>query len=447
MNSKIINPQPLKNFTSRIRSNRPAAVLVFVLIQFILAAALAALLLGVFKFPGETLFAVGLTLLLSLGVTLTGFQFFAPAFLLKDPPGAPPPQETEPACPKQILTALDVASLRRAILQEVLPGLHIRQFAMVRLTEEKQPEPIILLGIKVNELPPNCQIPALIEFGQAAVDPSCADIPTWIRLVIPLYDGKKRLAVWLFGARDANQAYSAGEIAAINIHAAQASLALINIQQANNLRGLYLAEMESHEKEDEKLAIELHDEVLNSLSLMGGSLDPLDTPPMVLKAYQGAIHHIRDMINDLRPSMLNYGLYSGLAALVEEFNNLRLEEIQVFLDIPDTDISYQPQVEMHIYRIVQQAFQNAVQHSCANIIHISGVLEPHALEIEVSDDGVGISGLENIDLSTLLNDHYFGLAGMSERAGLIGATLQIKSQPNRGCRVTITWRPQFTPGE
>ena len=143
--------------------------------------------------------------------------------------------------------------------------------------------------------------------------------------------------------------------------------------------------------------------------------------------------------------MLNYGLYSVLAALVEELNNLRLEEMQVFLDIPDTDISYNPEVEMHLYRIVQQACQNAVKHSRATSIHISGILEPDAVQIDISDDGVGFSGQQSMDLPSLLNNHYFGLAGMYERAELIGAALQIKSQPNRGCRVTITWRPSERP--
>ena len=440
MSNTIINLKPLKNFSSRIRSSRAAAVLVFILVQVLIAAVLTYILFHIFNFPGDALFAAGLAVMLSIGATLLGYRPFERFFQLKVLEVVTPPQKLAPTYLKRILTAMDLGTLRSVILQEVLPDLKVSQFAMIRLSEDKQPEPVVMLGILSQDLPNSREIPVLI--SSQPIDASRPDLccPNWIRLVIPLYDNQKLLAVWLLGGHDPDDIYSPANIEAVKNLAGQAAHALVNIRHANDLRALYLADLESREQERQKLATELHDEILNSLALIGGNMDPFDTPSMILKSYQGAIRSIRDMINDLRPSMLNYGLYSGLAALVEELNSLRLEEMQVFLDIPDTDISYNPQVEMHLYRIVQQACQNAVQHSRANSVHISGILEPDAVEIEISDDGVGFSNLQTIDLPTLLSNHYFGLTGMYERAGLIGAVLTMQSRPNQGCRVRVVWR-------
>jgi signal transduction histidine kinase len=441
MKNRLFSPQTIKNIANRIRSSRTTAVLAFILIQIIIAATLTGILFRIFNFPGEALFAAGLAVTISVGSTLLGYRSFERTFQLKVLGSIQPPQKLAPIYLKHILTAMDVGSLRDVILRDVLPDLKVRQFAMIRLTEDKQPEPVVMLGINSKDLPTSREIPILI--SEQPIDVNRPDLccPQWIRLVIPLYDDKKLLAVWLLGAHDPDESYAPADIKNIESLAGQAVLALVNIKQANNLRALYLATLESHELERQKLAAELHDEILNSLALIGGSMDPFDTPPMVLKVYQGAIRSVREMINDLRPPMLNYGLYSGLAALVEELNSLRLEEMQVLLDIPDTDISYDPQVEMHLYRIVQQACQNAIQHSRANSVHISGILEADAIEIAISDDGVGFPSQQNLDLPALLSNHYFGLAGMYERADLIGAGLTINTRPNQGCRVQVTWRP------
>jgi len=85
------------------------------------------------------------------------------------------------------------------------------------------------------------------------------------------------------------------------------------------------------------------------------------------------------------------------------------------------------------------ACQNALQHAKAKAIRITGSLEPEQAELVVEDDGVGFAVREHLDLVGLLANKHFGLAGMHERAALIGAKMAIESVPGRGTRVRVIW--------
>jgi two-component system sensor histidine kinase DegS len=93
-----------------------------------------------------------------------------------------------------------------------------------------------------------------------------------------------------------------------------------------------------------------------------------------------------------------------------------------------------------LFRIVQQACQNAVQHARASIIRISGNIEPGHVLLTVQDNGIGFASGEELDLPGLLANRHFGLAGMFERAALIGARLSIRSSTQEGTRVRVVWQ-------
>jgi two-component system sensor histidine kinase DegS len=91
---------------------------------------------------------------------------------------------------------------------------------------------------------------------------------------------------------------------------------------------------------------------------------------------------------------------------------------------------------------VQQACENAVRHAQAQMICVSGWLEPDRVEILIEDDGVGMPGQDTLDFNTLLAKKHFGLAGMFERADLIGAVIQIESAEGAGTKIKIIWSAQ-----
>jgi signal transduction histidine kinase len=87
----------------------------------------------------------------------------------------------------------------------------------------------------------------------------------------------------------------------------QTAIAVSNILQAESLRALYEADIDRHELERQRLALELHDSVLNEMAamLMGTNLSSL--PPSFQSTYQAVVQRLREIVSDLRPPMLSCG--------------------------------------------------------------------------------------------------------------------------------------------
>jgi signal transduction histidine kinase len=102
---------------------------------------------------------------------------------------------------------------------------------------------------------------------------------------------------------------------------------------------------------------------------------------------------------------------------------------------------YPQSVEHHIYRMVQEACENAIRHGQARHIHITGTLDAEYIDLVIEDDGHGFDAEGVKQLETLVAQKHFGLAGMLERAQLIGADVRFDSLPERGTRVAIFWKP------
>jgi two-component system sensor histidine kinase DegS len=187
------------------------------------------------------------------------------------------------------------------------------------------------------------------------------------------------------------------------------------------------------------LARGLHDEVLNELASMAMRAGDLQVTPDVIESYQLLTTYLRSVINDLRPAMLAYGLGPALNELIDQLSDRVVEEIVFQIDLPGNDVRYAPQVEQHVFRIVEQACENALRHAQAKIIRIDGDLEADRIRLVVKDDGRGSSILEKIDLNVLLIAGHYGLVGMFERAAIIGAELRFRSDPEIGTLVEITW--------
>jgi signal transduction histidine kinase len=222
----------------------------------------------------------------------------------------------------------------------------------------------------------------------------------------------------------------------------QTAVALLNIEQAEHLRTLYQLDIERQEAERSSLARELHDDVLGQLAVLAMNTGQEEPTPQFKTAYQATVQHIREIISGLRPAMLNYGLRAALDEMVDELA-LKLEEKpQIVLEMPPGEVRYPAEVEMHLYRIVQQAVRNALQHAQAQRIRIYGKLNACEAELAVEDDGVGFAAGEQTDLAGLLSNRQFGLAGMLERAKLINGEVYIRSAVDRGTMVAVRWQPQ-----
>jgi len=198
--------------------------------------------------------------------------------------------------------------------------------------------------------------------------------------------------------------------------------------------------------ERNQLAFELHDDVLGQMALLAMSVEASSASSQFEQAYQSATEHIRRIVAGLRPTMLNYGLRPALDELADEIGTLG-SLTATRLEVPASDVRYPAPVELSLFRIVQQACQNALQHAEAKTICISGSLTPAEVDLVVADDGRGFASGENLDLAALLAHKHFGLAGMYERAASIEARMTVASASGHGTRVHVVWHSNPVPAE
>ncbi len=358
----------------------------------------------------------------------------------------------------RISTSLDRERLVNLLQSEVLPSLFIRQAALLRLEgldNRNIPNkivPILTKGINESQVPQKSQIPELLHqagFSRPSnlAHPAGQPCP-WARLVLKLSIDGQIIGVCLLGRRDPDDRYASTEIPTLQALMDQTAMALMNISQAERLHKFYQADIERQEDERKSLARELHDDVLAQLAMLAMSVDERQAGKQFKQAYQTTVQRIREIISGLRPGMLAYGIYPALDELVDEtatqlpalFSQSEREAWPaVNLDLMPSAERYPADVELQIYRIVQQACQNAVAHSKARRISITGELAGGRIQLQVVDDGIGIEEVGPVDLEDLLARKHFGLAGMYERAAVIGAKIDIQSTPANGTCVSLVW--------
>ena len=183
----------------------------------------------------------------------------------------------------------------------------------------------------------------------------------------------------------------------------------------------------------------LHDDILGSLSLLKANLESSCLTDRYEQAYQLVKQQVMHMITGLRPAMLNYGIHAALEELTDDLNERANSLTLLQLAIEHVPVQLPAKVEEHLFRIVQQACENALHHSQASTILITGAITAEALDLTVLDNGIGFDTTEGLSINNLLANKHFGLVGMYERAASIGATLAIKSELGHGTQICISW--------
>ncbi len=189
----------------------------------------------------------------------------------------------------------------------------------------------------------------------------------------------------------------------------------------------------AQEAERRRLAADIHDGISQRLISLSYHLDaaadaladaPEFTAEQLVLARQVidlTLAEARAAIAGLRPPVLDdLGLASGLASLAR---GIAAMPVTVEAD----ECALPEHVEIALYRIAQEALQNVVKHSGAGSASV--VLRAHAdrVSLRITDDGAGFDP-EAVEAG-------FGLAGMTERAELVGGRLDIRTAPGRGTTI------------
>ncbi|MFO8100628.1 MAG: ATP-binding protein [Dehalococcoidia bacterium] len=149
----------------------------------------------------------------------------------------------------------------------------------------------------------------------------------------------------------------------------------------------------------------------------------------------GALERLRYLTQDLRPPMLEaLGLTEALQWLVD---SLRIKSgVEAALEVTGENHRFPPDTEVLLFRIVQEALNNVRKHSRADEATVKIDFGPQKTTMSISDNGQGFQ------LDDKVGDRYpelsrLGLIGMQERARLLGGTLTVESEVNKGTTVIV----------
>ncbi len=198
-------------------------------------------------------------------------------------------------------------------------------------------------------------------------------------------------------------------------------------------------------RERQRLARELHDSVtqaLYSLTLLAeaarrmagsGELRQAQEPLYRLNAIaQQALKEMRLLVYELRPLVLKReGLVGALQHRLDAVEGRAGVEARLLVH---GEVKLPSEVEEALYRIAQEALNNALKHAAASAVIVTIHAEEQAAEIEVVDDGTGF------DPQTANAGGGMGLTTMRERAEKMGARLEVESAPGQGTTVKVSWK-------
>jgi two-component system sensor histidine kinase UhpB len=195
--------------------------------------------------------------------------------------------------------------------------------------------------------------------------------------------------------------------------------------------------LEAQESERLRVAQELHDEVGQTLTAVtlqaeraaeGDAADANQALRDVANAVRDSLDEVRRIARELRPEALDdLGLVNALIALCNRLDGQ--DGPRIDRDLQGNLPPMPPEVELVLYRIAQEGLTNAVRHAKARTISLWVQGDAESVALRVRDDGVGMP--RELPRGTS------GIAGMRERAILVGGRFSIESIPRRGTEVRL----------
>jgi signal transduction histidine kinase len=230
-------------------------------------------------------------------------------------------------------------------------------------------------------------------------------------------------------------------------HQVGAALENADLYTRLEARSLELARLsgrmvEQHEEERRRLSRELHDEtaqvftaVKMELGVLREKVQPEQAERLsqVLALIDTGIRSIRNVTNDLRPSLLDdLGLLPALRSLVADFS--QRSGIQSELNAPAVMPPLSREAELALFRALQEGLSNVLRHAGARSVDVAITIGQDEIRLRVGDDGRGPPDLspERLELAG-----HMGLAGMRERIMALGGAVRFNARANTGAQLEI----------
>lgn len=213
--------------------------------------------------------------------------------------------------------------------------------------------------------------------------------------------------------------------------------------------------LETQEMDRNRISRDLHDSTVQSLTSLGHKMEYcsklIDRDPVKVKLElqtmidlnKEIINDMRAIIYDLRPmSLSNLGIVSTLESYCL---HIRLDEnIDVSFKVEGEEKQLSSIVSVTLYRIFQEACNNAIRHSKAKRLYVKLSFLENAIEMDVEDNGIGFDLVSVEERAKEDFLHGFGLSTMKERAKLLSGTFLIDTKPEFGTKIHVSVPVDYT---
>ncbi len=206
------------------------------------------------------------------------------------------------------------------------------------------------------------------------------------------------------------------------------------------LSGVNRRLIEAQERERARIARELHDDICQRLALLIIELEQLweNSPdlPDEVRSRVGVLREqasdvatdVQSLSHELHSSKLEYlGILTAMKGLCKEFSDQ--QNVEVVFAHEEVPRSVSQEISLCLYRVLQEALQNAAKHSGVRHFDVELRVTSGAIDLIVRDSGSGF------EVEEAMKTHGLGLVSMAERLKLVDGELSVDSQPQRGTTI------------
>jgi signal transduction histidine kinase len=222
------------------------------------------------------------------------------------------------------------------------------------------------------------------------------------------------------------------------------------LQKSNeNLRRLAAHAESIKEIERKRIAREIHDDLGQNLLALRIEADLLASrtekhhPRLnararwTLQHIDTTIKSVRQIINDLRPNVLDLGLNAAVGWQIAEFRRRTGIECELIEDTQDAMVDDRSATAL--FRILQESLTNVLRHAQATKVQVELRVERYWTSMTISDNGVGLPA------SGSHKPGSFGLVGVEERVKILGGRFSVSSAPDQGTTIRVSIPSSINP--
>lgn len=366
---------------------------------------------------------------------------------------------------QQVINDVDISRLPQAIAKGLVKNMELERAAIWLWNEQEATYQLLGQAGDWPQAAPRRLIPDPLpgDSRSIRIHAESRTFPSWleplsrtrmIEIVTPLIISGSTIGLMGSGKRWDEEIFDERDIQITELIAQQAGLFLLTALQVEQLRQVPQEIATAQERERFKIAQELHDTVQQFLgrlpfflevSRSSARANPDETEAILKRCIEdvdNAAKVVRQIRNSLAPMQLEKSLSEPLRLLIEHISSRNNIEAQAFIS-PAVDTRLSAEARHALYRVVQQALDNIVEHAGASQveIRIEAAEDADHLHFSITDNG---SGFSTDQRKAAEASGSFGLKSMEARITSQGGEFSIGPAPTTGTRVS-GWLPMLLP--